>query len=222
MTDPMNEPMTSAQFEQQFNFAIHLLSAADLKGYFKSHTHHSQEILQLATHIKYNPAILRDAYMAGDYEIIERLLSINHLPDDLYVHGEHIKNYIFSTQMLKIYNDANINTNESTKHYLETGENKQKQITIAYRRHYHEQTKRCKGSVTRSLTFIKNSDSLWKVLIDCCRKEDEWLRRRHIAQFRASVVNWYKKPKSERRDPITNCELVTFNARLWKNIVRFS
>ena len=221
MTDPMLEPMTGAQFEQTFNFSINMLSNQDLKGYFKTHSHHSPEILRLSTHIKYNPAIVREVYMSGDYEVVKRLLSLSNLPDELVVHRENIMNYIFSIQMLKIYNDDNVNTPETTQHYLETGQQKQKQMTIAYRRHYHEQTKRCKGSVTRSLTAIKTDDSLWNLFDNCCVKEDNWLRRRHIAVFRAGVVKYFKNPKAERPKKITMCELVIFNRNYRRHLSSF-
>jgi len=220
----MNEPMTAEQFEQTFGFSIKHASDQELAAFLRSGNFHSAEVRELLKCITYDPLIIRDTYMTDDFRVLEAVLRLADPPDLLRKHSVNIKNYLFAMQASAIYERENIHTFETTKFYLETGQKREKQLVVGYRRFFHNETKRCKGNVTRSLRELRNTPALLELIVACISRDEQWAKRRGIAIFRASIVNWYKQPKDQRQPKdqpphkITTFELVMLNRNYRRHI----
>ena len=86
-------------------------------------------------------------------------------------------------------------------------------MTIALRQYYHNQTKLCKGNVTRMLTQIKKEPEIYSLL----EKEKNWNRRKSFAVLRIAI----KRSFPRKIKGILNAEFVIYQNRFMRHINLF-
>jgi len=204
--------MTMSKFKEIYGFSMADMTDKELNHYFKENPPvHSAEVAELIQHITIHPLHLREFYTGDDRDLLAGILSAYPTPQ-IRTYQETIERLITTKQLLLIYEHHQSTDSNGMKWMLSHGMTLDRHMTIALRHYYHNQTKLCKGNVTRMLTKIKTPE-----IYSLLEKEKNWNRRKSFAVLRIAI----KRSFPRIIKGLLNAEFVIYQNRFMRNINLF-
>lgn len=205
--------MTMSKFKEIYGFSMDDMTDKELNHYFKENPPvHPAEVADLIQHITIHPRHLREFYTGDDHSLLAGILSAYPTPQ-IRTYQETIERLITTKQLLLIYEHHQSTDSNGMKWRLSHGMTLDRHMTIALRHYYHNQTKLCKGNVTRMLTQIKTDPDIYSLL----EKEKNWNRRKSFAVLRIAIKRSFPRIIKS----ILNAEFVIYQNRFMRHINLF-